>query len=172
MGSPHGGWIRPRPLTCQPRSRKLTYSSCFLQACLWSVLLFSAWTRKQRSKVGERDRKHTHTRVLSLRHWWEHKLRKLEGVFSDTNAIRGPVALKLSFPAPANDPTREMPMSPSLAHTVLAHSALWTLLWALVSFIHTCCLDADICLDSGGTGSPSTAHKAGCRRGLPSSLTE
>lgn len=37
IGEPRGP-----PLTCQPRSRKLTYSSCFLQACLWSVLLFSA----------------------------------------------------------------------------------------------------------------------------------
>lgn len=41
-------------LTCQPRSRKLTYSSCFLQACLWSLLLFSAWT-KRKIQGGERS---------------------------------------------------------------------------------------------------------------------
>lgn len=40
-------------LTCQPRSRKLTYSSCFLQACLWSVLLFSA------DENGGEGRQHT-----------------------------------------------------------------------------------------------------------------
>lgn len=33
--------LEHRNLTCQPRSLKLTYSSCFLQACRWSVLLFS-----------------------------------------------------------------------------------------------------------------------------------
>lgn len=46
-GSPHrrphtsGADPATAALTCQPRSRKLTYSSCFLQACLWSLLLFS-----------------------------------------------------------------------------------------------------------------------------------
>lgn len=129
-------------------------------------------TDKEAEEQSGGEGQETHTRVLSLRHWWEHRRRKLEGDFSDTNAIRGPVALKFSFPAPANGPTREVPMSPALAHTVLAHSTLWTLLWTLVSFIHACCLYADLCLDSVGNGSPSTAHKTGCRRDLPTSLTE
>lgn len=58
-------------LTCQPRSRKLTYSSCFLQACLWSLLLFSAWT-----KTKNQGRREKHIRIqipLSLQwgssHW-------------------------------------------------------------------------------------------------------
>lgn len=78
-------------LTCQPRSRKLTYSSCFLQACLWSLLLFSAWTRRRRRKPRRRE-KHTCSNPFGSavgKHW----IQGLKGR-GGSQATLGPVNLQ------------------------------------------------------------------------------
>lgn len=104
-------------LTCQPRSRKLTYSSCFLQACLWSLLLFSAWSRRQRrSQGGERNARVQVPLVLQ----WESSLwsQGLKGS-DDSQAALGPVS-----PQGHLHPLEEAP-SPTQTYPASGILCLW-----------------------------------------------
>ena len=110
------GQTQPTALTCQPRSRKLTYSSCFLQACLWSLLLFSALTGSRGAgQGGGEGRKHARVRVPSVAGNGVStvRLRKLAGDLSDAEAVRVPAALKLTS-VPDERPTRDVPAFPQI----------------------------------------------------------